>query len=44
MNKCYNIIHENEEQDEGFYGRIWGMVACCKGIFYKVVGEESDSP
>ncbi len=33
--------NEDEEQDEGLWGKIWGMVGGCKGIFYKGVGKES---
>ncbi len=32
--------NEDEEQNEGLWGRIWRMVGGCKGIFYKGVVEE----
>jgi hypothetical protein len=35
-------LDEDKEQDEGFWGKIWGMVGGCKGIFYKEVGKEFD--
>jgi hypothetical protein len=28
----------NTKQDEGLWGRVWGMVKDYKGIFYKGVG------
>jgi hypothetical protein len=34
---------KDEEQDEGFLGRIWVMVGGCRGIFYKGFGKESSS-
>ncbi len=36
-------LDENEEQNEGFWDRFWGMVGGYKRIFYKGVGEEFDS-
>ncbi len=40
MNKCCTYTNEDEEQDEGLWGKIWGMMGGHKGIFYKGVGEE----
>ncbi len=44
MNIC-SILYfdEDKEQDERLWSKIWGMVGGCKGIFYKGVGEESNS-
>ncbi len=36
-------MNEDEEQDERPWGKIWGMVGGCKGIFYKGVGKEFGS-
>jgi hypothetical protein len=33
-------LDEDEEQDEGLWSKIWGMVGGCRIIFYKGVGEE----
>ncbi len=33
-------LDEDKEQDEGFWGRIRGMVGGCKGVFYKGVRKE----
>ncbi len=39
------VLYSNEDKkkDEGFWGRIWGMVGGCKGVFCKGDKEEFGS-
>ncbi len=35
--------NEDEEKNEGFWRKIWGMVESCKRVFYKGVREKFGS-